>query len=115
MFVAGFLFDFLTLQRIDAWTDLAFQFGYLAGLTGLLVLQQREELGRWAPSRLMSRVWRYNTEALHFLYGGLLSAYVVLYFRSSTSARPVLFLALLAAVMVLNEVPRTRNAGYRLR
>lgn len=29
MFVAGFLFDFFTMQRIDAWTDLAFQLGYL--------------------------------------------------------------------------------------
>lgn len=27
MFVAGFLFDFFTMQRIDAWTDLAFQLG----------------------------------------------------------------------------------------
>ena len=24
-FVAGFLFDFVTMQRIDAWTDLAFE------------------------------------------------------------------------------------------
>lgn len=30
--VAGFLFDFFTMQRIDAWTDLAFQLGYLIGL-----------------------------------------------------------------------------------
>src|SRR5690606_8596318 len=35
--------------------------------------------------------------------------------RSSTAARPALFLALLAGVMVVNEVPRVRQAGYRLR
>ena len=114
-FVAGFLFDFFTMQRIDAWTDLAFQLGYLAGLTGLLVYQHREAVGRWAPGRLTERWWRYNVEALHFLYGGLLSAYLVLYFRSSTSTRPAVFLALLAGVMVVNEVPRIRRAGYRLR
>jgi hypothetical protein len=113
-FVAGFLFDFVTMQRIDAWTDLAFQLGYLACLTGLLVYQQREEAGSWIPG-FTARVWRYNVEALHFLYGGLLSAYVVLYFRSSTSARPAVFLAVLVAVMVVNEVPRVRQAGYRLR
>ena len=62
-----------------------------------------------------ARGWRYNVEALHFLYGGLLSAYVVLYFRSSTGARPALFLALLVGVMGLNEVPRIRRAGYTLR
>src|SRR5688572_22559061 len=115
MFAAGFLFDFFTMQRIDAWLDLAFQLAYLAGLTGLLVFQHRETEGWWVPGRIGGRVWRYNVEALHFLYGGLLSAYVVLYFRSSTGARPALFLALLVGVMGLNEVPRIRRAGYDLR
>jgi hypothetical protein len=115
MFVAGFLFDFLTMQRIDAWTDLAFQLAYLAGLTILLLQQQRHETGRWTPSPRAASWWRHNVEALHFLYGGLLSAYVVLYFRSSTLARPALFLTLLVAVMLVNEVPRARRAGYRLR
>jgi hypothetical protein len=114
-FVAGFLFDLLTMQRIDAWTDLAFQLGYLIGLTALLVYQHRESTGRWVPGRRTARWWRYNLEALHFLYGGLLSAYVVLYFRSSTTARPALFLALLIGVMVLNEVPRVKGAGHSLR
>ena len=115
MFAVGFLFDFFTMQRIDAWLDLAFQLAYLAGLTALLVFQHREAEGRWVPGRVAGRVWQYNVEALHFLYGGLLSAYVVLYFRSSTGARPALFLALLVGVMGLNEVPRIRRAGYTLR
>ena len=113
--MAGFLFDFVTMQRIDAWVDLAFQLGYLAGLTGLLVWQHREATGRWTPKGLTERWWRYNREALHFLYGGLLSAYLVLYVRSSTIARPAVFLVLLVGLMVLNEVPRIRGAGYRLR
>jgi hypothetical protein len=115
MFVAGFLFDFLTMQRIDAWTDLAFQLAYLAGLTGLLVYQHREEMGSWVPGGRTARWWKYNLEALHFIYGGLLSAYVVLYFRSSTAAWPAVFLALLVGIMVVNEVPRVRSTGYRLR
>jgi hypothetical protein len=115
MFVAGFLFDFLTLQRIDAWRDLAFQLAYLAGVTLLIVLQHRAATARWTPGPRLQRWWRYNLEALHFLYGGLLSAYVVLYFRSSTLARPALFLLLLVAVMVINEVPRARRAGHPLR
>lgn len=114
-FVAGFLFDFVTMQRIDAWTDLALQLGYLLGLGGLLLYQQREAIGRWVPGPLVQRWWQYNVEAVHFLYGGLLSAYVVLYFRSSTIARPAVFLALLVLVMVINEVPRVRRAGYPLR
>lgn len=115
MFVAGFLFDFFTMQRIDAWRDLAYQLGCLVALTGLLVFQHREATGTWVARGLVERPWRYNVEALHFLYGGLLSAYVVLYFRSSTFARSAVFLGLLAGVMVVNEVPRARKAGYPLR
>jgi hypothetical protein len=115
MFAAGFLFDLLTMQRIDAWTDLAFQLAYLAGLTGLIVLQHREQAGLWTPSGRLARVWPYNVDALHFLYGGLLSAYVVLYFRSSTGARPLVFFVLLVGLMVVNEMPQIRRSGHRLR
>jgi len=115
MFVAGVSFDFLTMQRIDAWTDLAIQSLYLAGLTGLLVYQHREAAGSWAPAGRIAGAWPYNVEALHFLYGGLLSAYAVLYFRSSTLARSAVFLGLLAGVMAVNEVPRIRRLGHPLR
>lgn len=115
MFVAGVAFDFLTMQRIDARTDLAIQCLYLAGLTGLLVYQHREVTGTWAAVGRAGRLWRYNVEALHFLYGGLLSAYTVLYFRSSTTARPAVFLGLLAGAMAVNEVPRVRQLGHPLR
>jgi Protein of unknown function (DUF2914) len=115
MFVAGFLFDFLTMQRIDAWADLAFQLLYLASLTALLVWQHREALGLWKPPALIQRLWHYNVEALHFFYGGLLSAYVVLYFKSSTGARPLVFFGLLVGLMFLNEMPQIRRAGHRLR
>jgi hypothetical protein len=115
MFVAGFLFDVLTIQRIDALTDLGIQLIYLAGLTALLVLQHREALGLWTPGRFLRRVWPHNVDALHFLYGGLLSAYVVLYFRSSAGLRPLVFFALLVGLMFVNEMPQVRRAGHRLR
>lgn len=114
-FVAGFLFDLLTMQRIDAWTDLAFQLAYLVLLTGLLIYQQKEATGVWVATGSTARWWRYNVDVLHFLYGGLLSAYVVLYVRSSTGTSSVAFLVLLVAVMILNEVPRMRQAGHALR
>jgi hypothetical protein len=115
MFAAGFLFDFFTMQRIDAWTDLGVQLLYLACLTGLLVYQHREASGLWKPPAAVERWWAYNLDALHFMYGGLLSAYVVLYFKSSTGARPLVFLCLLIALMLANEMPQIRRAGHRLR
>ena len=115
MFAAGFLFDFLTIQRIDAWTDLAIQLLYLSGLTILLFLQHREAHGLWRAPESLARWWNYNVEVLHFLYGGLLSAYVVLYFKSSTGARPLVFFVLLVGLMFLNEMPQVRRLGHRWR
>ena len=115
MFAAGFLFDLVTIRRIDAWTDLAIQLFYLAALTVLLIYQHRESRGQWKPPALIARPWAYNVEVLHFFYGGLLSAYVVLYLKSSTRARPLVFFVLLVALMAFNEMPQVRRAGYRLR
>ncbi|HEX5042885.1 MAG TPA: DUF2914 domain-containing protein [Candidatus Polarisedimenticolaceae bacterium] len=115
MFAAGFLFDLATMRRIDAWTDLAIQLFYLAALTVLLLYQHREARGQWEPPAPVGRLWAHNVEVLHFFYGGLLSAYVVLYLKSSTRARPLVFFLLLVALMFLNEMPQVRRAGYRLR
>jgi hypothetical protein len=115
MFVAGFLFDLMTMQRIDAITDLIIQLVYLAALTWLLILQHREAHGAWTPPRRLQGLWAYNVDVLHFFYGGLLSAYVVLYFKSSTGARPLIFFSLLVLLMFVNEMPQIRRAGHRLR
>jgi hypothetical protein len=115
MFVLGFLFDVVTIPRIDSRADLAIQLSYLSILAALLIAQHRESTGAWMPSARMDRWWRHNVEALHFFYGGLLSAYVILYFRSSTGARPLIFFLLLVALLFLNEAPHVRRAGHRLR
>jgi len=88
---------------------------YLAALTLMLIFQHREAHGQWKPPALIARPWAYNVEVLHFFYGGLLSAYVVLYLKSSSRARPLVFFVVLVMLMVFNEMPQVRRAGYRLR
>jgi hypothetical protein len=114
-FLGGFLFDALTITRIDAIADLAVQIGYLSSLTLLLLFQSRHSHGLWSPGKWTSKLWPYNVEVLHFLYGGLLSAYVVLYFKSSSGLKAILFLIFLAVLMVLNELPPFRHWGSRVR
>lgn len=115
VFVVGFCFDMVTMRRIDSWLDLAIQSLYLAILTFLLVHQYREHRGAWSPPARWARLWSFNVEALHFFYGGLLSSYVVLYFKSSTGARSVVFFLVLVVLMFVNEMPQIRRVGYRLR
>jgi hypothetical protein len=115
IFVAGFLFDMITITRIDSWVDITIQFFYLAFLSLLLVYQYRESKGVWTPSPFVARIWRFNVEILHFFYGGLLSSYVVLYFKSATGARSVVFFLVLLLLLFLNEMPQVRRVGHRLR
>lgn len=115
LFLGGFIFDALTIVRIDSWMDLALQFFYLACLTFILVRQYREHQEVWRPGPLVSRVWKYNVEILHFLYGGLLSCYTILYFKSSSGSRPIVFFLLIVVLMIVNEMPLIRRYGHRLR
>ena len=115
MFVAGFLFDVVTVPRIDSRIDLAIQLLYLSVIAAFLIAQHRDAIGAWTPPPRLKAWWHHNVEALHFFYGGLLSVDVILYFRSSTGARPLIFFLLLVALLFLNEAPRVRRAGHRLR
>lgn len=114
-FIGGFLFDAVTLNRIDNSLDLILQSVYLGTITGILVLQVRQHLGAWTPHPRLARVWSFNTEALHFLYGGLLSAYVIFYFKSASASRSAVFLMFIAALMVANEMPQVKRLGFRMR
>ncbi len=115
LFLGGFIFDAVTIVRIDSWLDIMLQFVYLLALTIILVLQYRESKDAWRPKRFFSRIWRYNVEVLHFLYGGLLSAYTILYFKSSSGSRPIVFFLLIVILLIVNEMPQIRKYGHRLR
>src|SRR5262245_2297897 len=114
-FVAGFLFDIITLGRIDSWLTIGQQAAYLIAVTVVLVQMLHAE-GEPAPdlaaaSRLKRWYLEYRNPAIHFLLGALLSAYTLFFFKSSSLLVSFGFMALMVVLLVANEAERFKRLG----
>lgn len=114
-FVAGFLFDVITLDRIDNWKNLLQQGGYLAVLGGLLLFEQRYRLVGDSPPRFLGFLTRFHEDAAHFLLGSLLSSFALFFFKSASGFSAFLFLLVIFALLLANELPRFRSRGPVIR
>lgn len=114
-FIGGFLFDAATLIRIDSLLDLSIHAVYLGVISFLILENERRSAANVPPVGWFDHWWRYESEALHFCYGGLLSAFVVLYFKSTSVSRSLFFFVPTVALMIANEMPQVRRVGHRLR
>lgn len=114
-FIAGFLFDIVTLGRIDSWLTIGQQAAYLVVVTLVLMHMLRTQAQPAAdpssPSRMKRWYYEYRNPAIHFLLGALLSAYTLFYFKSSSLLVSFGFLAVLLALLVANELPRFKALG----
>jgi len=112
-FIVGFLYDTLTLTRIDRLSDNLILLGY-ALAAGLLIAV----IGR-VEQRRMKHSWFARhpdliTSATHFFLGGLLSSYVVFYFKSAAVGKSLIFVALLVGLMLANEFFSHRLRNLKL-
>ena len=110
-FAAGFLFDILTLSRIDDVATLVQQGLYLVLLGALMIMDERYRAGLAAPPRWLAQAWRFSEDAIHFLFGSLLSSFTLFYLKSSSGFSSIFFMSILGALLVANELPRVRELG----
>jgi hypothetical protein len=123
-FVAGVIYDSLTLTRIDRLQDNVVLFLYLTLLGVLVVLIGRfgvgpapepTSLARFSPlERGLLKGRPYYPMASQFLLGGLFSAYAIFYSRSVTLTGTAIFFTLLIVLLVGNEFLRDRLSNLRL-
>jgi hypothetical protein len=100
--IGGFVFDALTLHRVDKFWENMWVFGHIVivAIAMALVHKVEEEPGSEAnPER--ARFWLVNV--VQFFFGGLLSTFLVFYFRSSDISVSWPFILILALAFWANE------------
>ncbi len=106
--VFGFILDSLTLNRPDQLIDNVILLTYLVVAGGtILLMNMRAARGRESQLTVFLPV------VLQFCFGSLSSGLLVLYFRSGTLAQSLLFFGILAALLVGNELLRSKYAQFR--
>lgn len=93
-FFCGFVWDSVTMGRVVSFFDLLVLTTYYLGAGLVFVLLVREVKPQWQ---------NWFTFLVQFFFGGLFSALVVFYFKSSGSLYTFLVVVVLVALMVANE------------
>ena len=116
-FIAGFIFDAFTADRVDSWVTIAQQALYLAIVTAVLahMFFQRDPPLPETLSRVGKLYYRHRTALLSFLLGGLLNLYTIFFFKSSTLLVSFSFMLFMVILLVLNELHQFRWLGLAFR
>jgi hypothetical protein len=117
-FGLGFVFDALMLTRIDEFRTLVQQAVYVA-LSGLLIGVELASETRAIHTTssvppIFNKIWKYREAFLHFLLGTLLNSYTIFYFKSASTFTSFIFIAILIAILSLNEFKRFGKSQTRV-
>jgi len=100
--VAGFIFDNLTLRRVDLLIENIIFIGYLLITAACIMTINLIDAGKW-QGKFFERLHPWLAIAMQFCFGNLFSAFFVFYFRSASLVASFPFLLFLAAILIINE------------
>lgn len=112
-FMGGFIFDSLTLGRIDRLYDLSVLCSHMTLLTITIYLFNRKDDGKW-KNTILERFEVYFPLAIQFFFGGLSSAFVIFFFRSVSPSKTLIFFGLLVILLFANELLKKRISNKYL-
>lgn len=114
-FVGGFLFDLMTLDRIDSWMTIGQQVFYMVLIMAALMQMFFEESrppADYSQSFFLKRwYYEYRTAIVHFNFGNLLNLYTIFFFKSSSLLTSFLFMVFIIFLLVANESSRFKSLG----
>ena len=112
--IGGFVFDALTLKRVDIPWDNLWVAGHLAVATVCVIwinlLKDAPDENGLRPEADPHKLQFWLVNLIQFAFGGLLSVYLVFYFRSGTIWTSWPFLLMLALAFIANESLKRRYA-----
>jgi len=104
--IGGFVFDAITLKRVDMFWDNFWVIVHLLVVGICIILLNREEnegAGAIASDSDPAKLHFWLLNILQFFFGGLISTFIVFYFRSAVLAVAWPFFLILALAFVANE------------
>jgi Protein of unknown function (DUF2914) len=118
-FFGGFIWDAITIGRNVVALDLLIFAGYLLAAACILFLTSRPSFILADENKLPAKLqWVYRSRLpyliLQFLFGSLLSALFILYFKSANHWLAWLMVLFLASLLVLNEFLESHYRRFTL-
>lgn len=115
VFIAGFLFDIVTMSDIDDIFSIVQQIVYLGIIFTIIYFEILFRLFKWKPEPKIVRVWEYRTLVLHFFLGSLLSLYSLFYIKSASVLHSLIFLGMMLLVLFANELPGVKKSNISIK
>lgn len=116
--VGGFIFDSFTLRRADLLPENLALVGYLFLITICLCILSFGDAGKFAGEKARKLFVDFHPWllfAMQFAFGGLASAFLIFYSRSTSIFASWPFLLVFVAYMIANEVLRKHYALFAVR
>lgn len=102
IFGVGFIWDSLTMTRVDSVIDNVILLFYFVFIGAMIFLTVRRQCGRVPPAWIQKFEPKFLW-AMQFCFGGLFSSYVIFYFKSASFTRTQFFFLILVCLWVGNE------------
>jgi hypothetical protein len=113
VFAVGFIWDSITMTRVDSVIDNMILLGYLTALAFMIFFTVRKQIGQARP-KWICRLENYFPWAMQFAFGGLFSSYVIFYFKSVSWTSTQFFFIVLVVLLLGNEFLHDRLLNAKL-
>jgi len=112
-FVSGFLWDWLTLGRVDRLYDIILLSAYFFLLSFCIYLYNCIGYSIW-QHKFLKTYQNYLPLIIQFFFGGLTSAYVIYFSRSVSLSKTASFFVILVLLFFANEIFKKRISNLYL-